>query len=754
MQRDDLLHLSPEALTQMANAGLVKRAVRELGGGYRPQIQVDEAGALTAQFDDGVRSTLPRGVPLQHTQCSCGATGLCRHRLIAVLAYREGAEASEAAEATDAAQPNDAATAPSGTAANAHTESAPGAASSRVSSGTPQAPPLAAGEADTPAHASLLRSTPLDVADTTDARLAELVPASLLQAAERLKAEGLSIELRRRASGEPCDTARLPSATVRFWAGAAIEAARCDCLRAAACEHVALGVWAFQQARAQGDGDAPRLTVRLGQAGARQQVDAAPFQAFTAALLRHGVAQGPAALMQALSGARQACGEATWLSLLMADLEAWAEAYAARSALYEAARGVDLLAELALRLAGGALPGHAPAVLGLGHSGETALDRLRLLTLGARTVRDGEARRTTLVMADVDTGTRLVLAHDWQVPAARQADEASLRAAERVAPGVLLQALAQGQMLSQQAARRPDGSVRLARARSAQNSVLPQSGDWAMLGPPVRFDSVAALVADQHAHPHAALQPRHAARRFVVFSPAEVGGVVYDAQAQSVLALLHDADGQTLLLRRAHERHTPYALDAVAAALTGQAPPEGQDKHQHPPPGPLRHVAGLLSWEQGVPCIEPWALACDALIVPDLAGPMGALSDLPLGASSATQTDPAARLTERLRQHLANALHAGLTLLPRSWVAESMQLARALRDAGLPALGGQLQALAPQMAQAQAGPHAAAQLAHAFMQLAALLQLHLDALALAPSGLAVEPLKQGESAPHAAQLAP
>lgn len=119
------------------------------------------------------------------------------------------------------------------------------------------------------------------------------------------------------------------------------------------------------------------------------------------------------------------------------------------------------------------------------------------MCLDARTRRDGEGRRTTLVMADIDTGTRLVITHDWQVPKARAADEAALRAAERLAPGVRLAALAQGQLLAQQAARRPAGSVRLARARSSQNSVLPQSADWAQLGSPVRFDSVAALRAEQ-----------------------------------------------------------------------------------------------------------------------------------------------------------------------------------------------------------------------------------------------------------------
>ena len=95
-RRDDLLHLSPEALTQIANAGLVKRALRELAADYRPRITVDEAGLLDAQFSDGVQTRWPPGVPIQQAQCSCGAAAVCRHRIIAALAYREDAAAAPA----------------------------------------------------------------------------------------------------------------------------------------------------------------------------------------------------------------------------------------------------------------------------------------------------------------------------------------------------------------------------------------------------------------------------------------------------------------------------------------------------------------------------------------------------------------------------------------------------------------------------------------------------------------------------------
>ncbi|RVT88750.1 SWIM zinc finger family protein [Inhella crocodyli] len=639
--RTDLLPLGPEALIQFTNAGLVKRALRELAGGYRPALALDDAATLSARFDDGVEVQWPQGLSIAQSRCNCGANGVCRHRLIAVLAYREQVPA-DAAPATAALE------------------------------------------------------------SVSDAELAAALSPAVLQEAERARAAGLRVELRGRADGEPCDTARLPSATVRYWAGGALAAARCDCLRGSACAHVALGLWAFRAAQGA-------RSVQLGALAAARALDRLPFVAAVDTLLRLGVTHGSGALGQALSQARAASREAAWLALLVAELESWSEAYARRSARYDAADGVDLLAELALRLAAGGQPGQAAAVLGLGQSGETLLDRLRLMTLGARTRRDGAQRQTELVLADLDTGTRLVLRHDWTPPEGSDAaTEAQQRARERLAPGLGLEALAQGQLLAQAAARRPDGSLRLARARSSQNSVLPQTADWQLLGPPVRFDAVAALRREASASPIAALQPRHAARRFVVFTPAPGAvDIAYDPQTQTLLATVEDANGDALGLQRTHQGHLPWALDSLAAGLAGCQ-------------GPLRHVAGLLSWQDGQPWLEPWALACDQVLVPDFASqPTGALAHLPLGRPPPADPSAPAEALERLRQHLGQALHTGLAQVPARWAQEGEALAGQLEQRGFSALAARLRPLP--------GLTAGVARAEAWLQLLALLQLHRDA---------------------------
>lgn len=657
-KRPDLLHLSQEALAQIANLGVVKRAVREMEGGYRPQLALDAEATLTASFADGIQTVWALDKPIQQTVCSCGAVNVCRHRIITALAFRAAAEAAGSGD-----------------------------------SAAPVASP----------------------AEASDAALAKLIPRSVLVLAEQMLQQGLQVEVRRMAAGEPCDTARLPTATVRFWAGDALAAARCDCLRGSACEHVALGVWAFRKA----DAAQAASRVRLGAAGTALALDRAVYWALTDALLRHGVAEGSAPLAQAFSHALDAAQGlgAVWLAHLLRALEGWSTAYAARSALYAAEDGVGLLAELALRTAAGGLPGNARAVLGVGLPQETQLDRLRLMSLGARTQRDGEQRLTRLVLADVDTGTRLVLTQRWHVPQAQFAQEATLRSAERLAPGVRLEPLAHGQMLSQQAKRLADGSLKLAKARSAQNSVLPQAADWSVLGLPLRFERVAQLAEQSNTQPNAALLPRHAAGQFVVFSPAALEDLFYDPNSQTLAALLRDADGGVVLALRSYEGHLRHALDALAAGFSGAA-------------GPLRHVAGLLRWQQGVAVIEPWALACERVIVPDFAPASGALASVRLGHLPDMGGSPLALALASLRSRIAELLHQGSNRLPRAWAEDSAALVRHLHGLGLHALAQRLAAVLALIQQMQANPQSLSA-GQALLELLALAQLHEDALTVA-----------------------
>jgi hypothetical protein len=649
--REDLLRLTPEALAQAANLGLVKRATRELEGGYRPTLNLDEAGTLTATFGDGIVTVWEAGKPIQHTRCGCGAAGVCRHRIMAALAYRAAAE---------------------------------------------QAPPP--------------MTSPAGVDDET---LAKRIPPRLLALAEIQRAAGLAVEIRHAASGEPCPTARLPAATVRFWGGAAIEAARCDCVQAACCEHVALAVWAFREAeRAQPD--APAASVRLGDAGAAAGVDATPYRALVESLARHGVTRGLAPHRQSLTRALEASERtgAVWLRLLLGDLEHWLGAYAARSARYEAGTGFRLLAELGLRLAAGGQPGRSKAALGIGEAGEVELDRLRLVSLGCRIDRDGDARAARLILADGDTGTRFVLTHAWQVPEGT-ADESALPANQRLAPGVRLAALAGGQLLSRQARRRADGTLTLARTRTAHNSLLPQAGDWSGLGRPLCFERVADLRREQEANPIPQIAARHAAGSFVVLRVGRLETLFYDPNEQALIGVIGDADEDFVVLRRTHQRHARHALDAIAGALSGRF-------------GPVSHVAGVLSWEHGRAVLEPWALACDRVVVPDLEPACGALAGLPLGTAAEPPRSGLARVLAELEAELAALLHHGIANLGPAWCERCERLCGQLRGMSLFVLADALGALIAEVRRASAQPEGEG-LAGTVLRLAGLAVLHREA---------------------------
>ncbi|MFS8103042.1 hypothetical protein LFM09_38525, partial [Lentzea alba] len=94
MTRPDLLALTPDALAALANRGLVKRAAKELDAGAVPALDTDPTGTVQGKFPDGTTTTLPPNTTLDAAECSCGATGVCRHRIAVVLTYQRVTETS------------------------------------------------------------------------------------------------------------------------------------------------------------------------------------------------------------------------------------------------------------------------------------------------------------------------------------------------------------------------------------------------------------------------------------------------------------------------------------------------------------------------------------------------------------------------------------------------------------------------------------------------------------------------------------
>ncbi len=618
---DPLLRLTIEALTQLTNVGLVKRAQREVEAGMLPTLTRADDGSLQGEFADGVRTVFAPGAGVTDARCSCGAAA-CRHRLIVVLAWqRQEVDSAPAAEALRS----------------------PGA--------------------------------------IADAALQAWAGPTAWAQAERLRAAGLLVDVRRGSPADTVPTALLPQATVRFHGGDDPGAAQSD---AAASDHracVVIGVWAFRAADGEAP-DAPQARVQLGARAVATAGIEAPLARLIAGLIRHGLADGGARHAPALTDALDATTRigATWLQLALQELELWLASFDARSARFQAGDGLASLAELGARLRAARGSGELAAqhALGVGERLETPLARVRLRALGVRIQADGEQRFARVALHDPDTSARIAWSCRWDNAGLAGAATVTRSQQARVSNSGRLVELAHGQLVTVSAFRRADRELRLGSGHGGRTSLLGQSADWAELPPALVVTRLADWRAARAHLPPALLRPRHALAEHIVFAPTAIDAVGFDPATQSVHALLSDADGESLLLTRAWESAAPGALDALARALTARTP--------------IRHVAGVLHETGGLPQLDPWALSDgDQLCIPDLAAPDGAVRNLPIGAVPGFD-DPLVQALTRAEDWLAGRLLAGPGAA--AWRARGRDLATQLQRVGWSDLAESIAALA------------------------------------------------------------
>ncbi|MDM0004428.1 SWIM zinc finger family protein [Variovorax sp. J22G73] len=723
--RADLLELTPEALTALANAGFVKRAQKDVAAGLLPRLENgsgDADGVVVAHFDDGVRTSLPPGRTLRDAQCSCPASGMCRHRVMLVLAYQALAASSKA--------------------------EAPASASAQEASGKP-------GEksGEKPSEADGAWSP----AQFDDDALAASVAPSVLEQANKLAAARpvVGVQAWRSASAPP--VARLPMCSVRFFSRSSLVHARCDCKQGSGCAHVVIAVWAFRQAGELAPGSAEAMVeVRsptaahsgpeagaVDDAGARQplmQGDAArTLRANIDALLLSLWLDGSSQPLMALAARFEAVREQAralgwnWIDDALDELWQLLQAQQARSSRFEPLRLVRVLAELWARLQAAA---HAeqprtqrPAllasqILGVGVKGEVALDHLRLVSLGAELWSDlsadgsatggseGGSEGASILFADPDTQNVTVLQRQWSRAADAAAGGAAQALMNRRVAGFPLRQLASGQVITKTATRRANGLVDIT-AGARQTGVLPLSPtSWNDLVAPLRQDSVAALVAHLGEAAPDFVRPRQAASgasagtsgqlHVVAFDRMEVVSCHWDAAAQVLHAELGQAPGdavgaadaddagesvvappsERLRLALPHRAVAPGAVDALARTLAGDH-------------GPLRAVAGTVHLQGGVAVMQPLSLltAQRAVVLQVEAvapQPLGLESDVDeVPALNALAGDTLELLAQWLRQGLR---HQGGGALSRA-EAQVLRLKQAGLARGAALLGAVLENL-------------------------------------------------------------
>ena len=586
--RADLLELTPEALTALANAGFVKRAQKDVAAGLLPKMETTADGTVQVQFDDGVRTSLPPGRTLRDAQCSCPASGMCRHRVMLVLAYQAQAKA------------------------------APAEAGASIAS-VEASPPEPDGEWS-PAHFD-------------DAALAASFAPSVIEQAQRLAAARpvVGVQAWRSASAPP--VARLPMCSVRFFSRSSLVHARCDCKQGGGCAHVVIALWAFRQAGALEPGSAEVMVEVQPAASSEEDSAASPatsvMQGEAAVALRSGIdalllslwLDGSSQPAMALAARFEAVREQartlgwSWVDDALDELWQLLQAQQARSSRFEPLRLLRVTTELWARLRAAAHAGHPPdgssarpalpasQILGIGVKGEVALDHLRLVSLGAELWSDETAEGASILFADPDTQNVTVLERQWSRTADAAAGGAAPSLMNRRVAGFPLRQLASGQVITKTATRRANGLVDIT-AGARQTGVLPLSPkSWDDLVAPLRQHSVAALVAHLREAQPDFVKPRQAASgasagasgqlHVVAFERMEVASCHWDAAAQVLHARLGQApetedeedtaddNASWLHLALPHRSVTPGAVDALARTLAGEH-------------GALRAVAGTV----------------------------------------------------------------------------------------------------------------------------------------------------------------
>ncbi len=285
--RADLLALTPDALGNLANRGLVKRATKELDAGTGPTIEISDDGVVRGRFPDGVESALPPDVPLDAAACSCGAPGVCRHRIAVVLAYQRAHESTA--------------------------------------------------------------FTPWSPGEVTDDALAARVGDRVLTAARKAQRAGYPVKLTRPSADDPVATAELPSCTVRFLVPGDLAYVHTDAVTAKRDEVLVLAVWAFREADERGlTGPDPQFDVG---GGGEPVGGFGPVLELAGQLLHDGAVHTSPVLDAALHRAQADLTTAGlhWPAAAVADLVDQIDAYRQRSARHDPQRVAELITELHAR---------------------------------------------------------------------------------------------------------------------------------------------------------------------------------------------------------------------------------------------------------------------------------------------------------------------------------------------------------------------------------------------------------------------
>lgn len=515
--RADLIALTEDSLAALANRGIVRRATREISEGVGPALDVDPDDQVTARFPDGVVTVLPTAATLEAARCTCRASGVCRHKVAAVLAYQ-------------------------------HSQPLP---------------------ADTPVVEAW------SPAEFTDEALEAVLGARVMAVARQALRVGYRARVHRPNAGAPEPAVELGSCTVRFLVPHEIGYAHSDAVRGARDDAVALAVWAFRTADATNPA-AGDLDLDVGgtspETGDTQRSGVEPVLALLDDLLEDGASHTGASIAGALSRARRELEQSNlrWPIDVVDSIGDQLDAYRVRSARYGAERFAGLVAELAARhrCVAGRGASLRSQVLGTEESAETALRRLRLTGIGCRISGDTDSRSVRIYLAHGEAGAVLVLDKTWELGEGESSSGHEL--GERRVSGSTVASLAGGNVVTESATRSARRAVRIASNRLAKTTVARSAGGWSDLPDSILVRDLRALASRLAGLPPRIIRPRVEADLVHVVEVGEVSSISYVPGLQQLTARITAVDEGEATVVATHRGVTPGALDALAAALRSQ----------------------------------------------------------------------------------------------------------------------------------------------------------------------------------------
>jgi hypothetical protein len=668
--RTDLLELSGAILTALANPGLVKRAQREVEQGKfgEPSVAVDET--VEVVVDDGSVVTFPVGSGINGS-CTCGAAGICRHRIGAVLRYQQAASPAKVEVAAE-------------TTKGAHAV----AAQEPEESVDPFSYPL-----------------------PTDAEISAVVPGKTVELAKRSRSRGYLAVVFAMDRSDPEETVpcvvELGTTTVRFLLAADLRYARCDCAKRTACEHVAMASWALHAATSTIDGG-PCPAELVVSVGGDSHEELAPDSAgrtgrnaeaevFRLALLMldRGVIDVGAGLFLQHSAAIRSVqsGSSVWIKELLGRIPALHAALEHRHAGDIRSELLFTMASLLARqryrtfVASSGVPAPLPvaAVLGTDERSKSEVAQVRLIGGGAFAAQaPGGGCEVRILLADPASATLLLATKTF-----RSAEDTELRgpdtAYRALVKGASVIAAATGSLVSNGAVRRPNRSVEFRATGLRQTSgivgnvSIDRFREGGLVSSPGEILRSAAQRAPR------VLRPLVLTEDFVALSIDSVHAAAFDPADQCVRVYAESA-GEAVLLESTYTDAMPggpATLAGFVSEMLGSTSTTGNS-----------FVVGRARITNNGVVVMPTLLGSTTLVAPALTQPdakqLDALADLPLADHGVPQ--PVTVLVNTVLGLTADLLVDG-TRDPTRWIRRAESTVTDLANGGLSAMASVVQHL-------------------------------------------------------------